>query len=58
MPASELQFVYPATFFAAWTLVNCLSKTFTDDPKNNPNNNCVGVRAEFLKLVGEGLAKL
>ena len=40
MPAGELHLVYSATSFAAWTRVYCVSKTFEDDLKTNPNNNC------------------
>ena len=47
-PACELHLVYSATSFAAWTRVYCVSKTFEDDLKTNPNNNCMGVSAEFL----------
>ena len=58
MPARKLHLVYSAMSFATWTLVNCTSKTFENDLKINPNNNGIGVIAEFLKFLGEGKANL
>ena len=31
-----------------------MSKIFKDGLKTNPNNNCVAVKAEFLKFAGGG----
>ena len=57
-PVCVLHLVYFATSFAAWTQVNCSSKAIEDDPKTSPNNNCVGVGAEFSKFAGEGETEL
>ena len=40
--------------FAAWTRVNCASKTFEHVLKISPNNNCMGVNAEFSKFAWQG----
>ena len=53
MPACGLYHVYSTTFFMAWTRVNCASKTYEDDPKTSPNNNCMGVSTKFSNFAGK-----
>ena len=51
MPACKLYLVYSVTSFAARTGVDCALKIFKDNLKTSPNNNSIGVSAEFSKFL-------
>ena len=51
-PACELYLIYSVTSFAARTGVDCALKIFKDNLKTSPNNNSLGVSAEFSKFLG------